>query len=331
MVSIIIDDNAQIIEQAKNVLKNEAQCIWDAIPTIDESFIKAIQLLMSTKGRIIVTGMGKPGYIAHKISATFASTGSPSFYIHPAEAVHGDLGMVTPLDIMMILSNSGETPEIIAILPTLKRIGLPIISICGNADSTLVAHSNVFLNSAVKQESCCLNLAPTNSTTLSLALGDAVAVVLMNMKKIKKEDFAFCHPGGSLGKLLLTKVKDIMKSGNFCCAIRQESSILNSLLAMTSCQTGAASVVNSQSELIGIVTDGDIRRYITHKNLSLEAPISDVMTNSPTWVYENDLIEDAIKIMKKHHPLPITVLPVLNRNMKVVGIINISDILKCHF
>ncbi len=331
MPSVQHDASAGIITQARNILASEAQSLLDAIPTIGESFARAIRLLVETRGRVIVTGMGKPGYIAHKISATLASTGTPSFYLHPAEAAHGDLGMVTSSDVILALSNSGETPEILALLPVLKRIGLPIISFCGNENSTLAKHSDVFLSAAVKQESCPLNLAPTNSTTLSLSLGDAMAVILMNIRKFKKEDFAFYHPGGALGKRLLTTVRDIMKSGENCCAVDQSTSILDTLFAMTSCKTGAASVMDAHCELTGIVTDGDIRRYVMYNNLFLDNPVTEVMTSSPVWVYEDELAEVAIRKMEQNSPSPVSVLPVLNRDRKVTGIINLADMLKSGF
>lgn len=278
-----------------------------------------------------MTGMGKPGYIAHKISTTLASTGTPSFYLHPAEAAHGAPGMVTSSDVILALSNSGETPEILVMQPVLKRIGLPIISLCGNENSTLAKHSDVFLSAAVKQESCPLNLAPTNSTTLLLSLGDAMAVILMNIRKFKKEDFAFYHPGGALGKRLLTTVRDIMKSDENCCAVDPSTSILDTLFAMASCKTGAASVMDAQGGLTDIVTDGDIRRYVMYNNLFLDNPVTEVMTSSPVWVYEDELVEVAIRKMEQNCPSPITVLPVLTREMKIAGIINLTDMLKRGF
>ncbi|ECU9386471.1 KpsF/GutQ family sugar-phosphate isomerase [Salmonella enterica subsp. enterica serovar Newport] len=326
MPSEIHDASEGIITQARSVLACEAQSLLDAIPAIGTAFVRTVNLITETRGRVIVTGMGKPGYVAHKISATLASTGTPSFYLHPAEAAHGDLGMVTSSDVMLVLSNSGETLEILAMLPALKRIGVPVIALCGNAGSTLVAHSDVFLSSAVKRECCPLNLAPTNSTTLSLALGDAIAVALMNIRQFRKEDFALYHPGGALGKRLLTTVRDIMKSGEACCAVEQSTSILNTLFTMTSCKAGAATVINEQNELAGIVTDGDIRRYVMYNNLFLDNPVTEVMTTSPAWVYEDELVEAAIRKMSENVPSPVTVLPVLNRDKKVTGLLNVADL-----
>lgn len=319
---------AAIIAHARTILASEAQTLLDAVPDIDNAFAAAVTCLLETKGRVIVTGMGKPGYIAHKISATLASTGTPSFYLHPAEAVHGDLGMVTPADTILILSNSGETPEIVAILPTLKRIGLPVIALCGKAQSTLARHSDIFIRAGVAEECCPLNLAPTNSTTLALAIGDALAVVLMKIRGFKREDFAFYHPGGALGKRLLLSVSDIMKSGTQCCALSSSTSILDTLFAMTAGKTGAASIVDEQYRLIGIVTDGDIRRYVMYNHLFLGNPVAEIMTANPVWVYEDELVEVALRKMEQHLPSSITVLPVLDRSQKVCGILNIADLMK---
>ncbi|MGK3143208.1 KpsF/GutQ family sugar-phosphate isomerase [Pantoea sp. C2G6] len=320
--------SADIIHQARAILTSEAQSLLDAVPRIDETFASTLRLLLETRGRAILTGMGKPGYIAHKIAATLASTGTPAFYLHPAEAAHGDLGMVTAADVILILSNSGETPEVLAMLPVLKRIGLPIVALCGNPDSTLAAHSDIFLNAGVARESCPLNLAPTNSTTLSLAIGDAIAVVLMRLRGFKKEHFALYHPGGALGKRLLTTVGDLMKSGESCCAVDQSASILEALFAMTSCKSGAVSVINGKRELIGIVTDGDIRRYVMYNNLFLNNGVTEVMTTAPHWVYQDELIDTALRKMESHSPSPVAVLPVLNRARQVTGLLNLTDLLK---
>lgn len=317
-----------IIPLVQDVLTKEAQSILDAVDRIDGAFDRAVNIILGIKGRLIVTGMGKPGYIAHKISATLASTGTPSFYLHPAEAMHGDLGMVTAEDAIVIISNSGETPEILTILPTLKRTGLPIIAICGNPASTLATYSDVVISSAVREESCPLNLAPTNSTTLSLALGDALAVTLMKIRGFTKENFAVYHPGGALGKRLLLTVKEVMKAGEQKCVVDEKTSVIDTLFSMTAHRSGAVSVVNEQGELIGIVTDGDIRRYIMYNNIFHDEPVMEVMKTSPCHIYEDQLVDEALRMMEQHKPAPITVLPVLNRRRQVTGLLHITDLLK---
>lgn len=320
--------HSEIVRYAREVLTHQARTLANAITRPGDAFVQAVEKLISTRGRVIVTGMGKPGYIAHKIAATFASTGTPAFWLHPAEAVHGDLGMVTPSDTLLILSNSGETPEIVALLPTLKRIGLPIIALCGNPVSTLACHSDVVIDAGVEEECCPLKLAPMDSTTLALALGDALAVALMKMRNFKREDFAFCHPGGSLGKRLLLTVGDVMKSGESRCAIGQTATILEALFAMTQSKTGAVSVVDAGERLVGIVTDGDIRRYVMYNNLFLENPVSEVMTTAPAWVYSDELVEVAIRKMEQHAPSVISVLPVLDRQDRVCGMLNVADLMQ---
>lgn len=296
---------------------------------IDDSFEQAVKTLLAVSGRVVVTGMGKPGYIARKISATFSSTGTPSFYLHPAEAIHGDLGMVTSRDAIIVLSNSGETAEIINILPTLKRIGLPIISLCGNRRSTLASHSDIFISSAVATESCPLNLAPTNSTTVTLALGDALAMALMTLRDFSRDNFAFFHPGGALGRKLLLTVNKVMRTGESACLIQRDCIILDALFLMTQHRSGTAIVVDSQGLLEGILTDGDIRRYVMYNNLFLQNPVTNIMTTSPATVYEDQLIDDAIRIMEQHTPGTIAVLPVQERHCKkVIGLIHLSDLLK---
>lgn len=330
MYPTIDDKRSEIIDCARAVLINEARTLIDAAPRLGEEFISAVNILLKTRGRVIVTGMGKPGYIAHKIAATLASTGTPAFWLHPAEGVHGDLGMVTSADSLLILSNSGETPEILALLPTLKRIGVPIVALCGNPASSLAKHSDTVLDVSVEEECCPLRLAPMNSTTLALALGDALAAVLMKIRDFKKEDFAFYHPGGALGKRLLLTVGDVMKAGESRCAVSQTATILETLFTMTSSKTGAVSVTDEDQRLVGIVTDGDIRRYVMYNNLFLDNPVTEVMTTAPTWIYADELVEAATRKMEQHSPAAITVLPVLDRQQTVCGILNVADLMKHH-
>jgi len=312
----------------RNVLEAEASSILATAASIDSSFEKAVKTLLTVSGRVVVTGMGKPGYIARKISATFSSTGTPSFYLHPAEAIHGDLGMVTSRDAIIVLSNSGETAEIINILPTLKRIGLPIIALCGSRHSTLASHSDIVISSAVETEACPLNLAPTNSTTVALALGDALAVAVMTLRDFSRDNFAFYHPGGTLGRKLLLTVGKVMRTGESACLIERNCTILDALFLMTRHRSGAAIVVDPQGAPEGILTDGDIRRYVMYNNLFLQNPVTDIMNTTPVTVYEDQLIDDAIRIMEQHAPGVITVLPVQDRHSRVTGLIHLTDLLK---
>ncbi|BDH44570.1 arabinose-5-phosphate isomerase [Salmonella enterica subsp. enterica serovar Choleraesuis] len=316
-----------IIEQGRYVLEQEAMALRAAVNTLDDSFAQAVNLILNIQGRVIVTGMGKPGYIAHKTAATLASTGTPAFFLHPAEGAHGDLGMVTSQDVVLAISNSGETAELINILPVIKRIGASLISICGDPQSTLVRHSDVFISAQVSAECCPLNLAPTSSTTLALALGDALAVALMHQRAFKAEDFALYHPGGALGRRLLLTVGKVMRTGLAGCCLTRDKTILDALFAMTSHLSGAAVIVDEHNHLQGIVTDGDIRRYVMHNNLFMTQPVTEIMKSHPLTIYEDCLVDEAIRVMEQHKPAPVTVLPVLNRRDRVCGLIHITDML----
>ncbi len=323
-----IENNQTLINRGRNVLQEEAQEIINATSNINDNFVKAINIILNTHGKVIVSAIGKPGYIAHKISATFASTGTPSFYLHPAEALHGDLGRVSPQDVMLLLSNSGETAEIIAMLPQLKRSGVPIISLCGSPDSTLAKHSDVVISSQVARECCPLDLAPTTSTTLALALGDALAVTLMQERNFSQEAFALYHPGGSLGRRRLLTVEKAMRSGEKACLIGQASTLLDALFMMTRSLSGAVLIVDDHNKLMGIITDGDIRRYIMYNNLFLQTPVKELMNPFATCIGQHQLIDEAIRTMEQHQPAPISVLPVINHDMQVVGLLHLTDLLR---
>ncbi|MDP3804252.1 MAG: KpsF/GutQ family sugar-phosphate isomerase, partial [Candidatus Omnitrophota bacterium] len=247
---------------AKRVLKIERDAISSLIPRIDSNFEKVISELYKIKGHVIVTGMGKPGFIAQKISATLSSTGTPSLYLHPAEALHGDIGKVTKEDLVLALSNSGETEEIIKFLPIIKKIGAKLIAMTGNIKSTLARNADYILNVSVKREACPLGLAPTTSTTAMLAMGDALAVALLDKKGFKEKDFAFFHPGGILGKRLILTVGDIMRKGSASPVVKEDTKVRDVLLCITRSRAGSASVVNSKGKLVGIFTDGDLRRHL---------------------------------------------------------------------
>jgi len=273
-----------IIEQAQKVLAVEAQAIERLIPRIDEHFIKAIELLLDCKGRVIVTGMGKSGLVGKKIAATLASTGTPSFFLHPAEGIHGDLGMVTADDVVISLSNSGETTEVVSILPIIKRIGASIIAMCGNSQSTMALNADVFIDVSVAEEACPLGLAPTASTTATLAMGDAIAVVLLSKRKFTPEDFALFHPGGSLGRKLLLTVENVMHSGEDNPIVSAETNVKEALFVMTSKGLGATAVVDQSGCLLGILTDGDIRRGLETGHQFLEESVVNIMTKTPKTI-----------------------------------------------
>lgn len=317
----------ELINRGRNVLQEEANAIISATANINKAFARAINLILQSSGKVIVSAIGKPGYIGHKISATLSSTGTPSFFLHPAEALHGDLGRVSRVDVMLILSNSGETAEIVNMLPTLKRIGVPIISVCGAADSTLAKHSDVFISSKIERECCPLNLAPTTSTTLALAIGDAIAVAVMQAREFSAEHFALYHPGGSLGRKLMLTVDKVMRDGESACLISRDTPILDALFTMTRYLSGAVIIVDQHKRVEGIITDGDIRRYVMYNNLFLQAPVAQIMNPSPVSVHQHRLVDEALSIMEQHQPGPINVLPVLNELEQAVGLLHLTDLL----
>ncbi|SQI43386.1 Arabinose 5-phosphate isomerase KdsD [Leminorella richardii] len=323
-----MEEYEKYIGQAKRVLLTESQAIERAAERIGTAFIEAVKLIQSTQGRLIVTGMGKPGYIAHKIAATLMSTGTPAYYLHPAEGSHGDLGMIAKNDVIIAISNSGETPEILNLLPVVRRIGARIVALCGNSSSTLAKLADVTLDASVEKEACPLNLAPTSSTTVALALGDAIAVVLMQSRRFTADDFALYHPGGSLGRQLLLKVEHVMRSGGRNPVISQENSVEHALFVMTEKGVGATSVIDERGRLVGLITDGDVRRRLAQDNQILSLPVSQLMTRSPLTIHRDKLASEAVYLMENHHPRPVTVLPVIDDDGLAVGLVHITDVLK---
>ena len=316
------------IEVAARVLHEEAEAILSLIDQLDDSFEDAVRLIENSSGRVILTGMGKSGHIAKKISATMASTGTPSFFLHPAEGIHGDLGMVTSEDVVIAYSNSGETVEILNIIPSLKRIGAKMIAVVGNIHSTLAKNSDVILYAGAKKEADTLGLAPTSSTTAALALGDALAVTLMERKKFTADNFAIFHPGGSLGKRLLLTVEMVMHKGEMNPVISENASVKDALFIMTSKGLGAVSAVDENNILKGLLTDGDVRRGLEKETAFLSLSVKDCMTKSPVIITSDKLAAEALHIMEKHVPHPITVLPVIDKEGKSAGMIHITDLLR---
>jgi len=310
---------------AKKVLQIERDAIAALSKRIDSSFEKAVNAICRIKGRVIVTGMGKPGFIAQKISATLSSTGTPSLYLHPAEALHGDLGRVTSEDLILALSNSGETEEIIKFLPMIKKMGVKLIAMTGNTGSTLAEFADYKIDVSVKREACPLGLAPTTSTTAMLAMGDALAVALLARKKFREKDFAFYHPGGILGKRLILKVADIMRKGHANPIVKENTKIKKVLLAITNARAGSASVVDTKGRFVGIFTDGDLRRHLETMPDLVERKVKDVMTKNPTVISKDRLAAEAFEILRSKK---IDELPVIDKSRRPIGLLDVQDLLK---
>jgi arabinose-5-phosphate isomerase len=316
------------IDLAKKTLEIEGEAIQKLRDNLDSpesagQFAQAIQILLACQGRIVVSGMGKSGHIAKKVAATFASTGSPAFFVHPAEASHGDLGMVQHNDVFVAFSNSGETGELLTIVPLIKRTGAKLIALTGNPESTLAKFADIHLNVAVEREACPLNLAPTASTTASLAMGDALAVALLDARGFREEDFARSHPGGSLGRKLLTHVRDVMRQGDQVPKTLEGSSIKQALLEITAKRLGMTVVVNSANKVLGIFTDGDLRRLLeTTSNLD-ELNLAKVMTPSPRVISPDVLAAEAVEMMERYR---INQLVVADANGHLVGALNMHDL-----
>lgn len=313
------------IERAKEVLRIESKAISALIKRLDHNFQKAVDMLCSCRGRIVVTGMGKGGIIGRKISATLSSIGSPSLWLHPAEAIHGDLGQVISEDIVLVISNSGETEEIVKLLPTIKNIGASLIALTGNLKSVLAKNSDIVLDISVEEEACPLGLVPTASTTAMLAMGDALAIAVLEKKGLKKEEFAFYHPGGNLGRRLLLKVKDIMRKDEASPVVKEDVLVKDALLAITSARAGSVSIINKKGILTGIFTDGDLRRHLENDpNLSMRK-IEKVMTKNPAVIEAEKLAVEALTILQSKK---IDEIPVVDDEGRPVGLLDVQDLLK---
>ena len=317
-----------IKDKAIETLKIEAAAIENLIPRIDDEFIAAVEKIMSCRGRVAVTGMGKSGHVGRKIAATLSSTGTPSFFMHPAEAYHGDLGMLTERDILIAISNSGESSEIVNILPVVRRIGAAIIAMSGKRTSTLGKNCDYFIDISVEREACPLGLAPTASTTATLAMGDALAMALMDEKKFTSNDFALFHPGGALGRKLLLTVGDVMHSGKDNPIVKVGATAKDALFEMTAKGVGAVSVIDEQNKFVGLVTDGIIRRALEKNRSFIDEPVEHIMFEKPLIISADKLAAAALSVMEKHKPRPVTVLPVIDENNFPVGIIHLTDLLR---
>lgn len=312
------------LENANEVFNIEFDAIKLVQNKLDDSFNKACDLIYNAKGRAIVTGMGKSGHIGNKFSATLASTGTPSFFMHPAEAAHGDFGMTTKDDLIIAISNSGNTEEIIKLLPLIKRLNIPLITITGNKSSILAKAANVNLDVAIEKEACPHNLAPTASTTVALILGDAIAISLLKAKGFSEEDFAFSHPAGTLGRKLLLRVEDLMKKNMQIPKVSPEATLEETIMTISQKGLGMTTVTDQSNQLLGIFTDGDLRRIFTTNYNLKTTPIKTIMSTSPITINKEALATKALHIMEKYK---ITSLAVINEKSKIEGIIHMHDLL----
>ncbi len=316
----------QLQQLGRAVLEVEAQAISELIPRIDEGFVHACQFMLDCTGRIVVTGMGKSGHIGSKIAATLASTGSPSFFVHPGEASHGDLGMFTAQDVVMALSNSGETDELLTILPLIKRLHVPLITLTGNPRSRLAQAADINIDVSISQEACPLGLAPTSSTTAALAMGDALAVSLLEARGFTADDFARTHPGGRLGRRLLLLISDIMHTGADIPQVNEMVPLSDALVEMSKKRLGFVAIVDKNRKIQGIFTDGDLRRVFEHEQVDVRTtPVGKVMTPGGKTVHPDILAAEALQIMESGK---INALPVVDENGRLIGAFNMHDLLR---
>lgn len=318
----------KIKEKAIETLEIEAEAVLKLKERIDDEFVAAVQCILDCQARVVVTGMGKSGHIGRKIAATLASTGTPAFFMHPAEAFHGDLGMVTERDVVIAISNSGESSEIVNILPIISRIGATIIAMSGRRESQLGKACDHFIDIGVAREACPLGLAPTASTTATLAMGDALAMALMSVRHFTSQDFALYHPGGALGRRLLLKVADVMHTGEENPIVLLDKTAKDALFIMTDKGLGAASVVDETGKFAGLITDGIIRRALAKDYKFLDEPVKNIMFEQPLTIAQDELAAAALSVMEKHKPRPVTVLPVIDEEQRPVGIVHLTDLLR---
>ena len=315
-----------ILEHAKEIFRKEANAILALIDRIDENFIKAVTILQSCTGKVIVTGIGKSGIISQKIASTLSCSGTPAFFLHPAEGIHGDIGMVSKEDVVIAVSNSGETDELLKILPVIKRLGIPLIVLTGNPDSVLSKSGDLVLDISVPEEACPLGLIPTASTTAAMAMGDALALALLERRGFREEDFALLHPGGALGRKLL-RVDDLMHVKDALPLVAEDDPMKAVLIEMTSKRLGLAGVVNEQGELTGIITDGDLRRGLERDGSLLTRTAQEVMTANPKTIEKSALAQQALQKMEQYAITALFVVPATGRK-KPEGVIHLHDILK---
>jgi arabinose-5-phosphate isomerase len=325
MSSAAATDPSRLLAAARRALAIEARAVESLMQRLDDRFAAACGICLACQGRVVVTGMGKSGHVAHKIAATLASTGTPAFFLHPAEASHGDLGMITRTDAVLALSNSGETRELLLLLPHLKRLAIPLIVMAGKVDSTLGRAATVALDVSVPEEACPLNLAPTASTTATLAMGDALAVALLEARGFTKQDFARSHPGGSLGRQLLLHVEEIMRTGDALPRVGPGARLGDGLLEMSRKGLGLTVIVDERNRILGVFTDGDLRRSLDRQIDVHTATMREVMTSPCRTISPRELAAEAVHLMEVHR---ITALPVADEQGRLVGALNVHDLLR---
>ncbi len=321
MIAKINGDRALAL--ARDVLDIEADAVRGLRDRLDEGFVRAVDLILSCRGRVVVSGIGKSGHVARKVAATLASTGTPAFFVHPAEASHGDLGMVTADDVFIGLSNSGESEELVAILPQVKRLGAKLIAMTGRPASSLAQLADVHLNAGVEKEACPLNLAPTASTTAALALGDALAIAVLDARGFGADDFARSHPGGALGRRLLTYVHDVMRTGDQVPKVVEGATVRDALFQLTDKRMGMTAIIDANERVTGIFTDGDLRRVLERVGDFRELPINSVMTHSPRTIGPDHLAVEAVELMERHR---INQMLVVDAAGKLIGALNMHDL-----
>lgn len=325
MPSTEVTMNFDFISAGKQTIELEAQAVTELLARIDNSFTQACQLILACKGKVVLTGMGKSGHIARKIAATLSSTGTPAFFVHPGEAGHGDMGMISEQDLVIAISNSGNTSELLPVINLIKRLGVTLISLTGDATSSIATQSAAHLDISVTKEACPLDLAPTSSTTATLVMGDALAVALLQARGFKAQDFARAHPGGALGRRLLIKVADIMHSGNQLPAVAADATISDAILEMTAKGLGMTAIINAQDKLLGIFTDGDLRRVFSQANLDIHTTaIAEVMITNCKTINADELAISAVNIMNKY---AINAIIAVSGD-KAIGALNMHDLLK---
>ena len=318
-----IQPSPKALDLARQVLRIEAEAVLALVDRIDDAFLHALSLILNCHGRVIVCGIGKSGHIGRKIASTLASTGTPAFFVHPAEASHGDLGMITAQDVVITISNSGESMEVLNIVPSIKRQGAKLIAITGKPESTLARDADAHLDAAVAQEACPLNLAPTASTTAVLALGDALAVALLDARGFGAEDFARSHPGGALGRRLLIRMHDVMRTGDAVPTVGPDSSIADAAREISRCGIGMTVVITPEQQVVGVFTDGDLRRAIVGKRELSVLKVSEVMTCNPRLITSEKLTAEAVEMMEK---FKINQIPVVDPDGRLIGALNMHDL-----
>jgi arabinose-5-phosphate isomerase len=314
-----------MLRKARQIIRKEAKAISDLEEKIDQEFVKAVKLVLGCRGKVIVTGIGKSGIIGKKIAATLASTGTAAIFLHPAEGVHGDLGMICREDVVIVITKSGSTDELYQMVPLIKRLGVPIITFTANLKSQVAEKSDVVIDVSVEEEACSNNLVPTSSTTAALVMGDALALTLLEERGFSSEDFALLHPAGHLGKMLLLRVSDIMHTGGQIPLVKENTSMKNAILEMTSKRFGATAVVNDNGELVGIFTDGDLRRLVEKTDEIFKFKAKEVMTSNPKTIEGEELAARALNIMESYN---ITCLIITNGKKQPTGIVHLHDLLK---